>query len=255
METLAVLAKAQLADGGITRHLPRSFASGTASLLDLDPDFGRLLAAEERPTAARALIVRTIRLQKGTWCDDLTSETLLALLIAEGAIIRRVFAGRARSAEVLTDGDLVRPWQEDPTSFVDSEYLALKPTLVAVLDHHTRDALVRWPAIFDCLLERGIRRARVLGAQSALDNCVKVERRVLLCLWQLAERCGSATPEGVVLPISLTHQYIADMVRAQRPSVTTALSRLNASGTVRRTTDGGWILDPESAETLPGFEA
>jgi CRP/FNR family transcriptional regulator, cyclic AMP receptor protein len=251
----AVLSEARSADSGITRHLPGSVACGTASLLDLDPEVGRLLAAEERPAAARALVVRTIRLQKGTWCDDLTSETLLALLIADGAIIRRVFAGRARSAEILADGDLVRPWQEDPASFVDSEYLALKPTLVAVLDHHTRDALARWPAIFECLVERGIRRARVLGAQSALDNCVKVERRVLLCLWQLAERCGSATQEGVALPIPLTHQYLADMVRAQRPSVTTAISRLNASGTVRRTADGGWILDPESAGTLPGFEA
>ena len=243
-----------LVEAGVAPAVPANVAS-TASLLELDSELGRDLDPGGRTAARRALIVRTIALQRGTWCDDLQSERLTALLIAEGAVIRRVFAGRARSAEVLAPGDLVRPWQEDPASFVESEYLALKPTVVAVLDRHARDALGRWPALIEALIERGIRRARSLGTQAALDNCVRIERRVLLCLWHLAERCGTKTEAGIVVPIPLTHQHLADMVRAQRPSVTTALSRLGESGTVTRTHDGGWILEPGSADTLPGFES
>jgi DNA-binding GntR family transcriptional regulator len=45
-----------------------------------------------------------------------------------------------------------------------------------------------------------------------------------------------------VLPEFLTHSVLAPLVGARRPSVTTSLKRLNASGAVRRAPDGRWIV-------------
>ena len=46
-------------------------------------------------------------------------------------------------------------------------------------------------------------------------------------LWHLAERWGRVHPDGVVIPLPLNHQRLADLVGAHRPSVTTAMGELN----------------------------
>jgi DNA-binding IclR family transcriptional regulator len=50
------------------------------------------------------------------------------------------------------------------------------------------------------------------------------------------------TPTGVLVPMPLTHTWLARLVGAQRPSVTTALKQLADQGLVERLTDGSWLL-------------
>jgi CRP-like cAMP-binding protein len=213
-----------------------------APLLELDPELGAGLSGAQRRQAKRALRVRTGTLDPGGWDDHLSEPGLFGLLLVEGALVRRVAAGRGRSLEVLTKGDLARPWEENSAP-PDSSFSALNESRVAILDRRTGEAIARWPALVDALLERALRRVRRLAVQAALDSRAGIERRVVLTLWQLAKRVGIRSSGGVVLPLPLTHQMIADLVGAQRSSVSAALSRLGTAGTLTRTEARGWLLD------------
>jgi hypothetical protein len=74
----------------------------------------------------------------------------------------------------------------------------------------------------------------------------------LLTLWHLAERWGKVTREGIVVPLPLGHQRLADIVGAHRPSVTTAMGALGKAGRVSRRDDGAWILHGDPPEKLSG---
>ncbi len=69
-----------------------------------------------------------------------------------------------------------------------------------------------------------------------------VEERLLLSLWQLAELWGRKAPGGAVLPFRLSHQTLADLVGARRPTVTLALRNLAKRELLERGESGEWIL-------------
>jgi CRP-like cAMP-binding protein len=52
-------------------------------------------------------------------------------------------------------------------------------------------------------------------------------------------------PEGVTVPLPVTHDVLAQLVCAQRPTVTSALKRLSDRGQIRRRSDKTWLLAPE----------
>jgi Crp-like helix-turn-helix domain len=56
---------------------------------------------------------------------------------------------------------------------------------------------------------------------------------------------GAHGPEGVSVPLSVTHDVLAQLVCTQRPTVTSALTRLTDVGRIRRRTDKTWLLAPE----------
>jgi CRP-like cAMP-binding protein len=68
----------------------------------------------------------------------------------------------------------------------------------------------------------------------AIAHHARVDARLELLLWHLADRWGRVTREGVLLPLRLTHELLADLVAAQRPSVTLSLQNLERSGRVAR---------------------
>jgi len=70
----------------------------------------------------------------------------------------------------------------------------------------------------------------------------RIDARLLLMMWRLADRWGRVTSDGVVVPLRLTHGWLAHLVGAQRPSVTTALGNLAGAGRVERLDDGSWLL-------------
>jgi hypothetical protein len=70
-------------------------------------------------------------------------------------------------------------------------------------------------------------------------------------LWYYADRWGRVTPEGRVLPVSLTHGLLARVVGARRPSVSTALGRLQDRGLIERMENGHWLLLGEPPSELP----
>jgi CRP-like cAMP-binding protein len=78
-----------------------------------------------------------------------------------------------------------------------------------------------------------------------------VDLRLLVLFWHLAERFGKVTPAGTVVPLSLSHADLAELIGAARPSVSTALKELSQQGFVQRNrADRSWLLGRELPDRL-----
>lgn len=169
-------------------------------------------------------------------------------LVLTGFLCREATVVARTSVELLGPGDLLRPWQDDRAEApvpVSAKYRALENVELGVLGPSFADLIVRSPAILDTVSGRLLERSRWLAMQAALAHLPRIEDRVLVYLWHLADRWGHVERDGtIVCPVRMTHALLAGAVGARRPSVTTALTRLSASGHVRKHGDG-WALHGE----------
>ena len=120
--------------------------------------------------------------------------------------------------------------------------MVIEPAEIAVLDEPLASRAREIPQVLEALTDRALRRSRRLAVSAAIANTVGVEERLLLSLWQLAELWGRKAPDGAVLPFRLSHQTLADLVGARRPTVTLALRNLTERDLLRRGDSGHWIL-------------
>jgi CRP-like cAMP-binding protein len=86
-----------------------------------------------------------------------------------------------------------------------------------------------------------MRRSRNFAVILAIVQHPKVESRLHMLLWHLADRWGTVRPEGVLVPLRLTQTVLAELVAARRPTVSAALGVLERDGQLTRT-PAGWIL-------------
>ncbi|HEX4837784.1 MAG TPA: helix-turn-helix domain-containing protein, partial [Solirubrobacteraceae bacterium] len=177
----------------------------------------------------------------------------LGLLVLDGLLTRRETIGALDYTELLGTGDLLRPWTvgSHATLLTAANWEVLVPTRIAILD---RDFALRarpWPEIVATLLDRAVMRSRSLGVILAIHRAVRVEERLELMLWHLADRWGHVTPEGVVVPIALTHDSLGKLIGARRSPVTVGLGNLKRDGVVRRGQRGSWILSAASRPAPP----
>ena len=75
------------------------------------------------------------------------------------------------------------------------------------------------------LIDRLNDRAQRLAVMQAICQLNRVDRRLLSLFWHLAERWGRMTPDGVVVPLTLSHRMLGQLVGALRPTVSSALIR------------------------------
>jgi len=228
------------------------------SLLDADPDLREHLDPGTLDAARLASRTRSHRLTPGVWDAGAAMEPEShhrGFLIYEGLLAREVEVLGRRCVELLGHGDVMRPWQWDPAdagAHVQAEiaWQVFEPARLAVLDHALYQRLAPFPQLGVELFSRGIRRAHALAVALAISHHQRVDDRLCLTLWHLAERWGRVTPEGVVVPLPLGHQRLADIVGAHRPSVTTAMGDLVKAGTVSRRESGEWVLHGGPPERL-----
>jgi CRP-like cAMP-binding protein len=175
------------------------------------------------------------------------------LLLIEGVIARDLrLAGRSCS-ELLGPGDLLRPWDytEGALDTVRSvsAWTVLERARIAVLDDRFARVACRWPELVAGLVGRTLRRSRWTAILLGISNLTRVDLRITALMWHLADRWGHVTPEGVVVPVPLTHEMIGKLVGAHRPSVTSALGELQREGAITRREDG-WVLHGDPPERL-----
>lgn len=213
-------------------------------LLDCDPRLAEGLSAEEGAAAAGSLPVQAAMLKKGSWDPGTGTPEPghLGHLVCGGVLVRRVEVDRGRSVELLGRGDLLRPWQEDASSFCRDSWEVLEPTTLVVLGPAVARGLARWPAITANLVARGVNRSRASAAAAAISSIVGIEERLLILLWHLAERWGEPAKGGIRIPIGIPHRLLAELVGARRPSVTTALANLQEDGRLVVAANGCWVL-------------
>ncbi|MGH2832975.1 MAG: helix-turn-helix domain-containing protein, partial [Solirubrobacteraceae bacterium] len=67
--------------------------------------------------------------------------------------------------------------------------------------------------------------------------------------WSIADRQGTVRADGIWVELSLTHEMLAHMVGAQRPTVSLGLARLSDSGLLHSQSEG-WLINPESLDAF-----
>ena len=223
----------------------RHAAATACRVLRDDVGLAEAIPAADRVRAIEECIAPTARIHVGRWSAPQTDVMPggIGLLVLRGLLIRRARVGGRVSAELLGKGDLLRPWLEGAPAAPSyaARWRVLEPVVVAVLDRRVARRFARYPELTGRLAERALERSRTLAINMAIVRQPWVHVRVHLLLWHLADRWGYVRSEGTVLPLRLTHDVLADLVAARRPTVSRALSQLAKAELVRR--DGrGWLL-------------
>jgi CRP/FNR family transcriptional regulator, cyclic AMP receptor protein len=235
---------------------------GSRALLELDPDLGQLLGDERRSAAARELRVRAISFPIGEWGESRLAEAdpaHIGLLVVEGVIAREVVLDDIVSTELIGPGDIVRPWHIEGSPGllqVGIRWNALSPARLALLDRRLAAQLARYPEVTTVIMDRLSERAQRLAITQAISKLNRVDRRLLALFWHLAERWGRVAPDGIAVPLTLSHRLIGELVGARRPTVSTALAELARDGQLVRREDGTWLLtgEPLAVSAEPAVE-
>ena len=218
------------------------------SIVDADPDLADLLDEPELSRARRQALTRVRRLSPGDWDASRAIDPdkhHRGFLIIDGLLSRDVTVVGRDCVQLLGAGDVLRPWRWDTEgSHVHAEvgWAVLEPTRLAILDHGLVERMNPWPQLGVELFARGTRRAHHLAVALAIAHHPRVDDRLLLTLWHLGERWGRVGPDGIAVPLPLSHQRLADLVGAHRPSVTKAMGELARAGKLSRREDGVWVL-------------
>ncbi|MEA2290724.1 MAG: family transcriptional regulator, cyclic receptor protein [Solirubrobacteraceae bacterium] len=225
----------------------------TAPLIDLDPALGAELSPALRAQVRHWLVVPVCDLPRGPAGAGLEEQHDLAgVLVVGGVLARSVSVGAIAYPELLGPGDLMRPWRPGAGTCrvaFDVDWHVIEPCRLALLDRRLLAIAGRWPELVGALMSRALDRARELDVNMAIAQLPRLELRLLAVLWHLADRWGRPTPEGMLVPVRLTHSVLGGLVLGRRPTVSTSLSELAARGLVSRC-DDGWLLHGEPPAAL-----
>jgi CRP/FNR family transcriptional regulator, cyclic AMP receptor protein len=220
--------------------------STTCHVLREDAELAYAVAPERRQEAIDFCTATEIRLSAGHGGSETSPlRDGIGILVLSGLLIRRVGIDGRFGAELLGEGDLLRPWQfetDSPTLALQLGWSIVEPTRLVLLDEEfARRCISRYPELASPLVGRAMQRVRNLAVNMAIVHQARVDARLHMLLWHLAGRWGRVRSEGTVLRMRLTHAVLADLVAARRPTVTSAISELVRGGLVRTSGDE-WIL-------------
>jgi CRP/FNR family transcriptional regulator, cyclic AMP receptor protein len=225
--------------------------AGAVALLELDPELGCLLSSERHAVALQELRVRVIRVPTGEWDGSRLTEADPAhfgLLLVDGVLAREVVLMDTVSTELLGPGDVMRPWHIEGSPEllpVQVRWNALSDVRLALIDRAVSAQLGAYPEIGAVIVDRMSERAERLSITQAISQLNRVDQRLLALFWHLAERWGRVAPNGINVPLALSHRLLGELVGARRPTVSTALAELARERQLSRRDDGTWMLTGE----------
>jgi len=233
----------------------------TCRVLSEDPELAEAIPSPLRAQAIEECVAPVRSVARGRWRPEGGGATWvgpggIGLLVMEGLLIRRVGVDDRFGAELLGEGDLLRPWQGEEASgnlTPTTGWRVLEPARMAVLDEAAARCMAAYPQLTGALVARAVERSRSLAVNMAIIHQARVNVRLLMLMWHLADRWGRVRSEGVVLPLHLTHSVLADLVAARRPTVTTSLTELARQGMVEPLATG-WLLRGEPPGELLELE-
>lgn len=235
-------------------------ARDPALVLNKDAGLRDAVPADRRERGVAASMATVVGLRAGPWDargDAALLDNGFGLLVLDGLLIRRVGVDGRFGAELLAKGDLLRPWQHDGDAAVlpfEAAWRVVSPARMAVLDLRWATRMAPFPEVGAHLAGRALDRSRRLAVLMALAQQPRLEQRLRLLFWELADRHGRVHADGVHLDLPLTHELISHLAAARRPSVSHALSKLAQSGVIERA-GRGWVVKgppPNGAATRAG---
>lgn len=243
-------------DASAKEWAPNGIPAGEVNFLQADIGLAGVLSSAQLTQAAPGLRARTQLLSPGGWDPPAADEDSckLGALILEGFLsLETGYRGKG-SLEILGPGDLLRPWDEDLFRMpaITNDWRVLTPTTIALLDDELAERIAAWPALTSEILARAGCRARWLVARLAISQQIHIRDRILYLFSRLASRWGGPCASGTIVPVPVTHEQIAKLIGAQRPSVTLAIGELAGEGLLTRFDDRTWCmhtLDPAGRDT------
>jgi CRP/FNR family transcriptional regulator, cyclic AMP receptor protein len=205
-------------------------------------------AAVARPLV-RSTTVEMIEVPASTALPRRVSDAGVAgAMVIQGVLAGTTWVGERRSVELLGRRDVFA------VGAPAASWTSLDLARVAILDDDFVASVQRFPSIVALLMRRMAERADDLAQRLAIVSIRQLDDRLLALLRHLAERWGQPDGDRVHIPLRLSHELLADMTCAQRPSVSVAAKELTRRGLVDRGPRGSWILLPEPADA-PGPSA
>lgn len=217
-----------------------------APVLYEDPDLAQGLTPDDRKAALSLFRAPVLRVSSPRWePPPLDGDRTFGLLVLDGLLGRRVRIGRAVGTELISAGDILRPWEE-PAGWemipAALDWRVFAPLRMAVIDERLTTLIGRRPQLIVNFSGRLLRRARAANYLMVVSHLPRVEDRVHATLWHVASSWGRVTPRGICIPFRLTHEVIGEIIGAHRPSVTVAVQTLQSRGRLERTPGGGYVL-------------
>lgn len=221
------------------------------AILDREPELAALIEPERLAVARDVAWAQARELPAGPWEEESWSQNMrsgLGLLVLDGLVLRHVSVAGRSSVELLGGGDLARPWQPDDDGGLSvprkAHWRVLRRTELALLDIDFARRIAPYPELHGALVARAMGRARALAVNIAILRQPRVDVRLEMLLWHLADRWGTVRGDGVLLPVKLTHRVLAELLAASRPTVSAAVASLQRSGTIVAH-ERGWLLTGE----------
>lgn len=158
----------------------------TVRLWQEDPELFEGLDRRAQREAQLQAVAAVLRVNRGPWSAHLEGvedpRDHLGLLVVEGMLIRTVTVGRQSHSEVITCGDVIRPWDDDggSSSPFAAKWTAAESSRLAVLDPAFLKWSCQWPALISAIMGRVIRRSQSLALQLAITDLRRVDERLLL---------------------------------------------------------------------------
>jgi CRP/FNR family transcriptional regulator, cyclic AMP receptor protein len=227
-------------------------------VLEVDPDLGRTLSQDDLHEAQARVSAPTVVLEPGRWDQRALfaeAPAVVGMLVLEGLVARDVVVDGRSCRQLLGSGDALLEGAAHPvTSLLHThiEWIVLERTRVALLGEAWVRATGRWPALNAELLLRAGEQAARLAVYQAIVHLPNVEDRVRSLFLLLADRWGRVTGDGIVIPVTLTHEALGLLVGAKRPTVTLALQELERQDLLSRRRDGTWVLSAHSLAQAAG---
>jgi CRP/FNR family transcriptional regulator, cyclic AMP receptor protein len=227
-------------------------------LLATDPDLLALVEDPARRHSARGeLVVDELTVDAGQQVDAAAVAQTggLGVLILSGYVSRELAISDRVAAELTGPEDLLCASYMVPGEELlpfSVRWSALVPTKLALLDREFTERVSRWPEIVYELVERARRPGDRAAFAHVIARLPTVDARLLTSLWHWASSWSTVTSDGVRLAVPLSHERLARLVGARRPTVTAAVGRLRDAGYIQQLRDCSWLLFSPSANLGAG---
>jgi hypothetical protein len=225
-------------------------------LLVADPDLGSALVGGALQQASEQAVFPGIELGAGPLkIDQLRSaagvrDRLHGFLVIEGSLtINLRMSGRTCTRLIGARELVLLDGVETDSIPIDWEWSVLAPARLVLLDGRLHTIARHWPPLMSAILERAAQQTRNAFMQQAISQLPRVDERLLALFWSIADRQGIVRPDGVWIELSATHDTLAHMVGAQRPTVSLGLARL-ADRDLLHSEGDGWLIARDSLEAF-----
>jgi CRP/FNR family cyclic AMP-dependent transcriptional regulator len=211
-------------------------AAGRVRILEAEPELGSALDPVAFRAASQRCAAQAVRIRRGAlWgvLDPIEDAELLGFLILGGVLLCRIRIAGRETVDILGPGDVVRPClstDEYAELLTSTSWHAVQTLELATLDSDLLRRAAPWPELVVALGDRIAQHSRSLAMRLAIAQIPNLDCRLQVMFWHLADRFGRVDRDGLLVPLLLTQETLAEMVGAQRPSVNRSLRRLAARG-------------------------